>query len=133
MIVLAKINILAVGINDKAEVLRELPIRVVTLQFGTEAVSSFKFEKFDSVISKWELADMKDGKFLKNLKKSKPDMPTIAILESGNYDQEIAARSLGVSAVLTEGTDDEDFVRIVSQILGLDSVKTIKSIHALEK
>jgi hypothetical protein len=42
MYVVAKANVLAVGLKDKAEALKELPIRLINLQQGSEAASSFK-------------------------------------------------------------------------------------------
>ena len=130
MFVVTKANVLTVGIDDKAQALRELKIRVISLQLGAEAVRSFKTEKFDSVISRWNLPDMEDGKFLKGLKNVKPDMPTIAIVDSGNLSQEISARSLGVSAVVTEDISDDHFRKIVSQLLDLKETDAIKAIYA---
>ncbi len=132
MFVVSKTNVLTVGISDKAGILRELPIRLVSLKFASDAIRSLKTEKFDSVVSKWNLADMENGLFLKALKRIKPDMPTIAIIESGNSTQEIAARSLGVSVVLTEDSDDRLFLETVSQVLGLQSTDAIEAIYAVE-
>ncbi|GAI81962.1 unnamed protein product, partial [marine sediment metagenome] len=111
MIVLVQATVLTVGLNGngKNEVLRELPIRLITMQSGTEAARSLKNEKVDSVISKWDLDDMEDGRFLKRLRAVKPEIPTIAFVRAGDRAQEIAARSLGVSAILTDDTSDELF------------------------
>ena len=130
MIVVTKANVLTVGITDKAQALRELNIRVISLQFGKDAVRSLKSEKFDSVISRWDLPDMKNGTFLQGLKNIKRDMPTIAVIESGNTDQEISARSLGVSAVITEDISEDHFRELISQLLGLEEVEQIKEIYA---
>ena len=129
MIVVTKANVLTVGITDKAQALRELNIRVISLQFGKDAVRSLKNEEFDSVISRWDLPDMKNGTFLQGLKNIKRDMPTIAVIESGNTDQEISARSLGVSAVITEDISEDHFRELISQLLGLEEVEQIKEIY----
>jgi DNA-binding NtrC family response regulator len=130
MIVVKKANVLTVGVADKAQVLKELNIRVISLQFGKDAVRSLKSEEFDSVISRWDLLDMKNGTFLQGLKNIKRDMPTIAVIESGNTDQEISARSLGVSAVITEDINEDHFRELISQLLGLEEVEQIKEIYA---
>ncbi len=130
MIVVTKANVLTVGVADKARMLRELSIRVISLQFGKDAVRSLKSEEFDSVISRWDLPDMKNGTFLQGLKNIKRDMPTIAVIESGNTDQEISARSLGVSAVITEDISEDHFRELISQLLGLEEVEQIKEIYA---
>jgi len=136
MIVLVQANVLTVGLNGRNEVLRELPVRLITMQSAREAARSLKNEKVDSVISKWDLDDMENGRFLKKLRAVKPDMPTIAFVKSGDQEQEIAARSLGVSGVLTEDSSDELFRETVANVLGLKglvSIKTISQVHDKKK
>jgi len=132
MIVLVKASVLTVGLNGREKVLRELPIRVITMQSGIEAARSLKTERVDSVISNWELEDMADGGFLKGLRAAKPDIPTIAFVRAGDRAQEIAARSLGVSAVLTDEADDDFFRQTVANVLGLKGHVTIKAISLAE-
>lgn len=132
MIVLVQATVLTVGLDGRNEVLRELPVRLITMQSGIEAARSLKNEKVDSVISKWSLYDMEDGRFLKRLRVVKPDIPTIVFVRTGDRAQEIAARSLGVSAVLTDDTDDEIFRETVANVLGLRDVVSIKAISPAE-
>lgn len=132
MIVLVEASVLTVGLNGREKVLRELPIRVITMQSGIEAARSLKTERVDSVISNWELEDMADGGFLKGLRAAKPDIPTIAFVRAGDRAQEIAARSLGVSAVLTDEADDDFFQQTVANVLGLKGHVTIKAISLAE-
>jgi len=132
MIVLVQASVLTVGLNGKNKVLRELPIRLITMQSGMQAARSLKNGKVDSVISKWDLPDMEDGQFLKNLRAVKPEIPTIAFVRASDQAQEIAARSLGVSAVLTDDTDDELFRATVANVLGLKGIVSIKAISPAE-
>ncbi len=132
MLVLVEASVLTVGLNGREKVLRELPIRVITMQSGIEAARSLKTERVDSVISNWELEDMADGGFLKGLRAAKPDIPTIAFVRAGDRAQEIAARSLGVSAVLTDEADDDLFRQTVANVLGLKGHVTIKAISLAE-
>ena len=134
MIVLVQATVLTVGLNGngKNEILRELPIRLITMQSGTEAARSLKNEKVDSVISKWDLDDMEDGRFLKRLRAVEPEIPTIAFVKAGDRAQEIAARSLGVSAVLNDDTSDEIFRQTVASVLGLKGIVSIKAIAPAE-
>jgi len=128
MIVLVQATVLTVGLDGKNEVLRELPIRLITMRSAVEAARSLKSEKVDSVISKWNLNDMENGRFLKRLRAVKPEISTIAFVRAGDMAQEIAARSLGVSAVLTDDTDDELFRETVANVLGLKGIVSIKAI-----
>jgi DNA-binding NarL/FixJ family response regulator len=134
MIVLVQATVLTVGLNGngKNEALRELPIRLITMQSGTKAARSLKSEKVDSVISKWDLNDMEDGRFLKRLRAVKPEIPTIVFVRAGDQAQEIAARSLGVSAVLADDTSDELFRQTVANVLGLKGILSIKTIAPAE-
>ena len=131
MIVLVQANILTVGINGRNKVLRELPIRLIAMQSGVEAVRSLKNEKVDSVISKWDLVDMEDGRFLRKLRTVKPDIPTIVFIRADDQAQEIEARSLGVSAVLTDQASDDIFRQTVANVLGLKDLVSIKVISPL--
>jgi DNA-binding NarL/FixJ family response regulator len=128
MIVLVQANVLTVGLNGKNDALRELPVRLITMQSGVQAARSLKNEKVDSVISKWDLQDMEDGRFLRSLRAVKPEIPTVAFVKAGDVAQEIAARSIGVSAVLTDDSDDEFFRQIVANVLGLTSPVSIKAV-----
>ena len=131
MIVLIKATVLSVGLKGKSKALKQLPVRVVNMRTGLEASRSLKNEKFDSIISNWDLPDMKDGLFLKGLRRIKPDIPTIAVVKAGNTHQEISARSIGVSAVLTSDTTDDIFRQTVAELLGLRSADSIMKISAV--
>ena len=103
MKVLATANVLVVGI-DSLENFDSLPITAKLAITGLEAISSLKYEDYDAVVSKWNLADMTGGKFIKGLRLIKPKVPVIAVIEAGDYVQEISARACGVKAVVsTEG------------------------------
>jgi DNA-binding NarL/FixJ family response regulator len=128
MIVLVQATVLTVGLDGRNEVLRELPIRLITMQSGVEAARSLKNEKVDSVVSKWSLGDAEEGLFVKRLKAIKPEIPTIVFIKAGDQAQEIAARSLGVSAVLTDDSSDELFRETVANVLGLKGIVSIKAI-----
>ncbi len=130
MIVLVQATVLTVGLDGKNEILRELPIRLVTMQSGAEAARSLKNEEVDSVISKWDLDDMEDGWFLRRLRAVKPEISTIALVRSGDQAQEIAARSAGVSAVLTDEADDELFRKTVANVLGLHDLVSVEAIFS---
>ena len=133
MILLVEANVLTVGLDGKTDGLAELPVRLINMRTGSEAIKCLRNEKIDSVISEWDLPDMADGSFLKGFKTVKPHMPTIAVVKPGDRGQEIAARSLGVAAVLTDDTSTEHFRQTVSQVLGLSRTSDIKSIHVVEQ
>jgi DNA-binding NarL/FixJ family response regulator len=128
MVVLVQATVLTVGLNGRSEILKELPVRLIKMQSGLEAARSLKNEKVNSVISRWDLDDMPDGRFLKSLKAAKPYIPMIALVRSGSKFQEIAARSLGVSAVLAEDATDNVLRDTVANLLGIQGGVDIKAI-----
>lgn len=132
MVIIAKMNVLSVGMGSQAVDLGNLPVRLVNLNNGTEAIRSFKTEQIDSVISHWHLADMPNGMFLRKLKAAKPEMPTIAIVEADNPQQEIEARALGVAAVICEDAGPEYVRAVVAQVLGLAAPVTIEELYAVK-
>ena len=131
MVIIAEMNVLAVGIEGRAGEFNGLPVRLVNMAHGSDAIHSFKTDSIDSVISHWNLADMPDGQFLKKLKAAKPDMPTIAIIEANNPQQEIEARMLGVSAVISEDCGDAYFRRVMTSVLGLPNSQSIEKLYAV--
>jgi DNA-binding NarL/FixJ family response regulator len=128
MVVLVQATVLTVGLNGKSEVLTQLPIRLIKMQSGVEAARSLKNEKVNSVISRWDLEDMPDGRFLKTFKAAKPYIPTIALIKAGSKAQEIAARSMGVTAVLAEDATDSVLRDTVANLLGIEGGVAIRAI-----
>lgn len=135
MVVLVQATVLTVGLNGRSEMLKELPIRLIKMQSGLSAARSLKNEKVNSVISRWDLDDMPDGRFLKSFKAAKPYIPTIALVKPGSKAQEVAARSLGVSAVLAEDAADDVLRDTVANLLGIrgDAVRAILSAGNVEE
>jgi DNA-binding NarL/FixJ family response regulator len=119
MVVVIRASLLSVGLAGKDAALLKLPIRVISIRTGADAISSLKNQEVDGVLSNWELPDMPDGRFLRGIKAIKPYIPAVALIRPGDTVAEIAARSLGVSAVLTYGVSDQLLQETVCQILGL--------------
>jgi DNA-binding NarL/FixJ family response regulator len=119
-------TILMVNVSDKSQVLKELPVRLLMMDTGAEAIQCLREERIDTVISQWELIDMPRGKLLENVRGAIPAMPTIAFIAADNMEQEIAARSLGVTVVLSEDVDDDYFRKTVCNLLGFSEVAAMQ-------
>ena len=133
MVIIAEMNVLAVGVEDRVGEFNGLPVRLLNMAHGSDAIRSFKTDPIDSVISHWNLADMPDGQFLKKLKAAKPDMPTVAIIEANNPQQETEARMLGVSAVISEDCGDEYFRKVMASVFGLPNERVIETLYAVKE
>ena len=132
MVVLVQANVLTVGLDNKNDVLRQLPIRLAAKPSAGEAVRWLRNEKVDSVVSKWDLVDMKDGLFLRKLRVAKPYIPTIVFVKPGDRAQEIEARCLGATTVLPEDTDDELLKQTLINILSLTDLSA-KEVSTVKK
>lgn len=131
MVIIAEMNVLAVGMEDRAGGFNGLPIRLLNMTHGSDAIRSFRTDHIDSVISHWHLADMPDGTFLKKLKAAKPDMPTVAIVDPHDPQQEIQARQLGVSAVVPEDCNSDHIRQVVVSVFGLPDASAIERLYAV--
>jgi DNA-binding NarL/FixJ family response regulator len=113
-------NVLVTGIEKtKSDALRELPIRVIAQSSSKGALDCLRRLNIDSIISNWEMPDAPDGHFIKRIKDALPSMPVIAVVESGNAAQEIAARCTGVSAVITDDIEPDEFRELIAEMLGV--------------
>ncbi|MHC4106196.1 MAG: hypothetical protein ACYSR9_14730, partial [Planctomycetota bacterium] len=65
-------NILAVGVTDKSEGLNELPIRLLFMETGAEAIQCLQEERIAGLFGRWELIDMSQGKLFENVRAAKP-------------------------------------------------------------
>lgn len=106
---------MTVGLDDKAKALKELGVKVVSCTSGADAAGILKEERFSIVITAWDLDDMHDGLFVRRLKVVKPDVKTIVFIRSQDTSEEISARSVGASVVLTDKTSDDMFRRAVEE------------------
>lgn len=125
-------KILVVGIADKGNALKMLPVQILALDVGAHAIRCLRKEKIGTVISHWELIDIPDGKFLEKVKEAKPSMPTIAFIKPGDIEQELAARQIGVDCVLSEDIDDDYFRETVCQLLGIPAVSSMQISNGIE-
>ena len=125
---LVQTTVLMVGDGNKSHAINELPIRLVLLDTGAAAIRFLKQEKIETLICKWDLMDIPNGGLLENVISAIPSMPTIALIEPGNFAQEIKAAQLGVTAIINDDIDDDYFRQVVSQLLGIEEMAAIRSL-----
>lgn len=121
MLALVQAKVLIVGLNGRSEVLRGMPIQFIETDLGAQAARYLKNERIDVCLCAWNLLDMPNGMFLRKLRLVKPDMKTIVVVKAGDFRQEIEARSLGASAVITDEYTDELFSETIAAALGMTS------------
>lgn len=120
MKVLVQGHALTVGLSGTSGALGELPIELTSVDTAAQAVACLKGERFDCVVSRWHLEDMGQGGFQRRLKAVRPDVATIVLVNGDDLGEEVLARSIGVSAVLTEDCSDELLLATVAAVLGIE-------------
>lgn len=117
-------NIVLVGLADKGGDLQGLPAGIVSVDTGAEAIGCLKGLRVDTIVSHWELPDIRDGGFLRRIAEARPGTPIIAFIGPGDTESEVAARGLGVEAVLSDNVGKDYFRQIVCQLLGVPTADT---------
>ena len=125
-------TILMIGAEDKAHALHQLPVRLLRMNTGRDAAQCLRRESVDSVVSRWDLVDMPDGLLLRRILAARPRIPTIALIQPGNHRQEIQARSLGVTAIVSEEADNAYFREMLCQILHIEEYATLAAAGAAD-
>ena len=126
MISLLQPKILTVGLEGKNKVLAELPIHLIKCIGGMEAAAYLKREKVESVVTVWNLPDMPEGMFVRRLRAVKRDVACIVIVNSGDTEQEIYARSYGATVVLTDKVSDDFLRRAVIETMRLEESCSVR-------
>ena len=114
--------VLAVGLGRRSDALLPLPIRLFTADCAEEAIRILRTEKVDVIASQWELDGMANGMFLKQIQTARPEIPIVAFIEIGNYEQEVAARGLGITVVVDETISSDDFREMICLLLRIPLV-----------
>ena len=109
-------NILSVGFDSDLNSLADLEIRHLKVTAGLEASKLLRVFDPDVVLIRWELTDMPGEVLLKKILATKPAASTIAVVEAGNTDQEVAARTAGATAVVDEAIDSRLLCEMTTQL-----------------
>lgn len=117
-----EINTLVIGLEEKKKALLTLPVNFRFMDNAQQAVNCLRQERINNILSKWHLYDAPDGELLERIRQAKPAIPIVAFIQPGRFDQEIAARSAGVTMVLYEDIDEEELKEVLRELLGLTTV-----------
>jgi DNA-binding NarL/FixJ family response regulator len=114
---------LSAGLNGKSEALKELPIWLICCDSAPRAISEFRrLGVVDLLISAWDMPDMPDGELIRLIKKARPWLRTLVLMDEPFVERERAARQLGVAAVLSTEVDEGLLRLAVKEILGIEGV-----------
>ena len=108
--------VLAVGLANRCEGLKDLPIRLCSVDTGFQALRQLRLEVPSVLVGLWDLPDMPDGSLFRRVLGSIASAATVTLVEFENSTQEIAARSLGVTVVLDESIDDKVLCELLDQL-----------------
>jgi DNA-binding NarL/FixJ family response regulator len=110
--------ILTVGLTERCNSLKNLPVRLCSVNTGFEALKQLRLEVPSVLIGLWDLPDMPDGELFRRVLAGAASVATVTLIEFGNTSAEVAARRLGVTVVLDEGVDKQILSELLSQLSG---------------
>ena len=108
--------VLAVGLKNRFENSENLPVRLCSVDTGFEALNQFKRETPSVLLGLWDLPDMPNGALFRRILNFAASVVTISLVEFGNVDAEVEARSIGVTVVLDDNVDQELLADLLSQM-----------------
>jgi DNA-binding NtrC family response regulator len=112
-------NILAVDIGERADSLRELPVRLMVAPGAAMAKKVLRTECVDAVLSSWEVFDTRGRRLVEEVASVFPDMPTIVLVPAGRPEMEADARRGGSSVVFPEDVEGQYLEEAVWQVLSV--------------
>lgn len=120
-------EILVVAANNKNGALKEPHVRLFAMNTAIDAVGCLQGKLISPVVSRWDLEDAAQYRLLRSIVAAKGAAAVIAFIAPGNHAREKVANSLGVSIVLCNDIDNECFLEILCQLLGVSAVVSIRA------
>ncbi|MFA5554163.1 MAG: response regulator [Phycisphaerae bacterium] len=110
------LQILSVGLDDCSMSLPEHGLFHLKTNSGMGALLVLRDFNPDVVLVRWVLPDMSAEALLKRIITTKPSIASIAVIDTDNTQQEIAARSIGAAAVINCGVSGQTLYEIIMQL-----------------
>lgn len=108
--------VLAVGLKNRLACGRDLPLNLCSVDTGAEALKNFRRKTPSVLLGLWDLPDMPNGELFRRILALASSVVTISLVEFGNFDAEVEARSIGVTIVLDDNVDDNFLADLLSQM-----------------
>ena len=113
---LSESYVLAVGIGGLCRGLGDLPVEICAVETGFAALQQFRRRVPSVLVALWDLPDMPDGMLFRRVLAAAGSVATVAMIEFDNPGQEVAARTLGVTVVLDDDTDEQMIRELLGQL-----------------
>jgi hypothetical protein len=108
--------ILAVGLKQRCDDLKDLPLRLCSVDTGFQALKQLRLEIPSVLVGLWDLPDMPNGALFRRVLTGAASVVTVTLVEFGDTTAEVAARSLGVTVVLDDSIDEQTLTELLSQL-----------------
>lgn len=110
------LQILSVGMDDCEITLPEPDLFHLRTNSGMGAMLLLRDFNPDVVLARWVLPDMSGEMLLRRIITTKPAIAAVAVIDTANAQQEIAARSIGVAAVIDCDIAGETLYEMIMQL-----------------
>jgi DNA-binding NarL/FixJ family response regulator len=108
--------VLAVGLKQRCDALKDLPVRLCSVDTGFQALKQLRRQVPSVLLGLWDLPDMPAGALFKQILAGAASVATVTLVRFGDTGSEIAARSLGVTVVLDDSVDEHMLAELLNQL-----------------
>ena len=113
----AIILLVAIDEDFRCALEKNSSIRIIAAAKGSSAIVCLRRWQIDLLVGRWHLPDLLDGMMFKHVREAKPSLPLVAVVTADDKNQEIAARNIGVNAVIDDDFGIDPFCQIVYDLL----------------
>jgi DNA-binding NtrC family response regulator len=97
---------------------RSLPVRVLQVNSGQDALDLLRHERFDLIVTDQIMPGLKGTEFLEEAKRLAPETPRTMLTSESDLDLAVhALNDLRIAAFYPKPIDSDDFVRSIKGIL----------------
>ncbi len=93
-------------------------VRVIAVSTGHEALQFIGRYDFELIAAKWNLKDMPDGLLFERAKQMWLTSVLVAIVNAGNWQQELSARQTGANFVINDDYSFVELSHLIRELLG---------------
>jgi DNA-binding NarL/FixJ family response regulator len=108
--------VLVVGLTEFRDELDSIFSKLLCVDTGFEAIQQLRREVPTALVAPWNLTDMPNGMLFKRILAGRSSISSVALVDSFDSKQEIAARSLGITVVVDNNISPADLGELINHL-----------------
>ncbi|MBN1796851.1 MAG: hypothetical protein JW804_09285 [Sedimentisphaerales bacterium] len=114
--------VLLVGLAEFRNVSGTLFTGLLEVETGFEALQQIRIKVPVTLIAPWHLPDMPDGILFRRILTGGTSLPTVALVDSSDFSQEVSARGLGVTVVVDKDIPPSSLGELIYHLTDVHTV-----------